>query len=81
RRSGVPLTLLIHDDAVAFTSDEEEKNRLRRRHAWMIRCARRSWFVSPELAGAYGLGANAHRVLTPIPAGWPDFAEWQLEFA
>ncbi len=81
RRRNIPLTLLVHDDAAAFTDDAGEKARLRRRHAWMLRCAHRCWFVSPELAAVYALPAPARRVLAPIPAGWPAFAPWQPAFA
>ena len=47
----------------------------------MLRQAHRCWFVSPELAAAYGLPANSRRVLPPIPAGRPQFASWQAAFA
>jgi hypothetical protein len=81
RRCGVPLSLLVHDDAAAFATDPADKSRLHRRHAWMLRQAHRCWFVSPELATAYGLPAASHRVLPPIPAGRPQFAGWQIMFA
>jgi hypothetical protein len=81
RRCGAPLSLLVHDDAAAFARSPAARTRLQRRHAWMLRRAHRCWFVSPELAAAYGLPATAHRVLPPIPAGRPQFAGWQAAFA
>jgi hypothetical protein len=81
RRCGAPLSLLVHDDAAAFATDPADKNRLHRRHAWMLRQAHRCWFVSPELAAAYGLPAAVRRVLPPIPASRPQFANWQSAFA
>ena len=81
RRCGAPLSLLVHDDATAFATDPTEKNRLRRRRASITRQAHRCWFVSPELAAAYGLPAAAQRVLPPIPGTRPQFARWQVAFA
>jgi len=81
RRCGAPLSLLVHDDAAAFAPDPAGKDRLHRRHAWMLRQAHRSWFVSPELATAYGLPVAIRRVLPPIPAGRPQFSGWQAAFA
>ncbi|MBC7366738.1 MAG: hypothetical protein H7343_07975 [Undibacterium sp.] len=80
RRSGIPLSLLVHDDATAFVTNRAVKNRLQRRHAWMLRQAHRCWFVSPELATAYRLPTTAHRVLPPLPAGRPQFVGWQKKF-
>lgn len=79
-RSGLPLSLLVHDDAAAFATTPAARTRLHRRHAWMFRRAHRSWFVSPELGSAYGLPPAATRVLPPLPAGRPDFGRWQPRF-
>lgn len=81
RRSGVPLTLLVHDEAAAFTSDVLEKHRLHQRHETLLRRADRCWFVSTDLAAAYGLHVAPHRVLPPLPLSWPEFAEWRPAFA
>ncbi|WP_438481983.1 hypothetical protein [Oleiharenicola lentus] len=80
RRSGVPLTLLIHDDAAAFVTDAKVKRRLHRHHESMLRNARRNWFVSRELGLAYRL-PRPIQVLPPLPAGRPHFCEWQTKFA
>lgn len=69
RQTGCPLTLLVHDDACAFTQSMAEKESLRKRHAWILRQAHRCWFVSPELAQAYDLPEKERRVLWPIPEG------------
>jgi hypothetical protein len=81
RRSGVPLSLLVHDDAAAFAPTPAARRQLRRRHARMLQRAHRCWFVSPELAMAYGSRTADHRVLLPIPAGPPQFVGWQPAFA
>lgn len=80
RRSGAPLTLLVHDDAAAFAPEAAAKARLRRRHGWMLKQAHRCWFVSPELATIYQLPSTHQRVLPPLPAGRPDFSGWQAKF-
>jgi hypothetical protein len=69
RQNGCPLTLLVHDDACAFTPSTAEKKLLRTRHAWILRQTHRCWFVSPELAKAYDLPEEERRVLWPIPEG------------
>ncbi|AHF92580.1 glycosyl transferase family 2 [Opitutaceae bacterium TAV5] len=81
RQSGVPLSLLIHDDAAAFAPDSAGKTRLRRRHAWILKQARRCWFVSPELAAAYDVPDTARRILPPIPEGRAETAVWQARRA
>jgi hypothetical protein len=80
RRSGVPLTLLVHDEAAAFTADPAVKKRLRRRHARLLRHTQRAWFVSPELASAYKNSAGS-RVLPPLPGDGTSFVDWQPQFA
>jgi hypothetical protein len=81
RRSGAPLSLLVHDDAAAFATDPADKSRRQLRQAWMLRQAHRCWFVTPELAAVYGQPANDRQVLPPIPAGQSQFATWQDNFA
>jgi len=81
RRCGAPLSLLVHDDAAAFAATPADRRLRQRRHTRMLRGAHRCWFVSPELALAYGLPAAAGRVLLPIPADRPPFAGWQAAFA
>ena len=81
RRSGAPLSLLVHDDAAAFAPTPADRRRLRGRHARLLRHAHRCWFVSPELALAYGLPAADRWVLLPIPAGPAHFVGWQPAFA
>lgn len=81
RRCGAPLSLLVHDDAAAFATDPGEKDRLRHHQAAILRQAHRCWFVSPELAAAFGLPAADRRVLPPIPGSRPRFVSWQAGFA
>lgn len=82
QRSGVPLTLLVHDEAVAFITDPVEKKRLRRRHTRLLQRTHRNWFVSRELARAYGQKQfAATRVLPPLPGAGTVFADWQPQFA
>lgn len=81
RRSGAPLTLLVHDDASAFAADLSERKRLRQHHEGLLRRVHCPWFVSSELAAVYGLHIPAHRVLPPIPSAWPEFVEWRSSFS
>jgi len=81
RQSGVPLSLLIHDDAAAFAQTPAEQANLHARHAWILRQCHRCWFVSPELAATYNVAPDQRRVLLPIPEGWAGNAAWQPSFA
>jgi len=76
RQSHAPFSLLVHDDAGAFGSTDNQKYQLRRRHAWIIRQTHRCWFVSPELAAEYEVPTEARRVLLPIPEGWATPAHY-----
>jgi len=80
RRSGVPLTLLVHDEAAAFTTVPREKRRLRRRHRRILCRAHKTWFVSGELAIACGRDADAG-VLPPLPGATTTQVGWQPAFA
>jgi hypothetical protein len=82
RRSGKLLTLLVHDDAAAFSTDPRAQARVRQRQTSILQYAHRCWFVSPELANAFaGLPASAQRVLPPIPASPSHSGSWRAEFA
>ncbi len=74
KQSGLPLSLLIHDDAAAFGKTPAETALLRRRHAWILGQAHRNWFVSPELAAQYDVPENKRHVLLPIPEGYTPSA-------
>lgn len=76
RQSGVPLTLLIHDDATAFGNDTSERATQQNRLGWILRQAHRACFVSPELAKAYKTPAATSYVLPPIPEGWTQETRW-----
>ncbi len=76
RQSGVPLSLLIHDDAAAFSSSPQEKQILRTRHARILRATHRCWFVSPELAREYDVAESQRHTLLPVPEGWDMPAQW-----
>jgi len=82
RQTGTPLSLLVHDDAAAFTKTDEERRRLHQRHAWILRQSHRNWFVSPELAAVYDVPDEKRHVLPPIPEGWtpPGPAEPDLTY-
>lgn len=75
-QSGVPLTLLIHDDATAFDGAIPGRTKRRKRLGWILRQAHRSCFVSPELADAYQAPTAASYVLPPIPEGWAHETIW-----
>ena len=80
-RCHAPLSLLIHDDAAAFAHDQSDKVRLHRRHRWMLGHAHRRWFVSPELAIAYGVEPTCECLLPPISSAKPEPAQWQPTFS
>lgn len=75
RRIGRRLTLLVHDDAAAFATDPAQRTALRARHRRLLASAARVCFVSPELAGAYGLPAGFGEVLWPLPEGRAAIAD------
>jgi Glycosyltransferase Family 4 len=81
RRAGVPLTLLVHDEAAAFTAEPAAQKRLRRRHARLLRRAHRTWFVSRELSAAFTPKSSESPVLPPLPGGGTAFVEWQSKFS
>lgn len=81
RLSRSPLSLLVHDEGAAFLRRPTDRARLHRRHAWILRQAHRCWFVSPELAIAYGSEPSPDCVLLPIPSIPTLQASWQPTFS
>ncbi len=82
RVSGVPLSIIIYDDVAAFhKGPPEEIAGLVRRYRWIMQQARQLWFVSRELAEAYGFEGGEHNVLMPMPAGGTPRVQWREEFA
>lgn len=73
---GIPLTMLVHDDASSFSPAKGSQEILRRRHSGIIARAHHCWFVSPELAEIYEAGRTRVGILPPIPAGWQTPASW-----
>jgi hypothetical protein len=70
------------DDALAFKDYEiEEQQQIRKRLSWILHKSNRNWFVSPELARAYGFTADNECVLLPIPEGRREKATWRSQFA
>lgn len=67
RRSGIPLTTLVHDDCDVIP--HKQPHLRKHRFRWVLEASRQNWFVSPELAQAYGFNGNEHEVLPPIPEG------------
>lgn len=82
RASGVPLSVIVHDDVRAFHrgSAEELDERLRR-YRWVLSQARQKWFATRELGEAYGQPVTEADVLLPIPEGTDLRVEWRDEFA
>lgn len=71
KRYRVPLTTLIHDDCRAFMSDAQKAAARWRRYRWVMESASQNWFVSPELAEAYGFRESGDgNVLMPLCEGW-----------
>jgi hypothetical protein len=82
RASGVPLSIIIYDDVAAFhKGPPEEIAGLVRRYRWIMQQARQLWFVSRELAEAYGFAGGEHNVLMPMPEGGMPRVQWREEFA
>jgi hypothetical protein len=81
RAMGVPLHMLVHDDATAFPAARGRQRAIRRYHNSILTAADVSWFVSPELADCFALSSERRRVLLPIPEGWSEPAKWQPGFA
>jgi glycosyltransferase involved in cell wall biosynthesis len=82
RASGVPLSIIIYDDVAAFhKGPPEEIAGLVQRYRWIMQQARQLWFVSRELAEAYGFAGGEHNVLMPMPEGGTPRVSWREEFA
>jgi glycosyltransferase involved in cell wall biosynthesis len=82
RRSGVPMTTIIYDDALAFKEHEAgERKRIGGRFRWILRQSHQNWFVSSELAEAYGFAGGPDNVLMPMPEGTGERVEWRADFA
>ena len=81
RRTGVPVSCLVHDDAVDFATNAGRRAQLRRRQTRILRGNHRNWFVSAAQAAAMApTGAHAD-VLPPIPEGFAGPApQWHSEF-
>ncbi len=70
-RYQVPLTTLVHDDFAVFLKDRDETSLRHERYRWVLQASAQNWFVSPELATAYGFADPQNRnVLMPISEGW-----------
>ncbi len=82
RRTGVPVSCLIHDDAVGFEASPAAHRRLRGRQHRILRANHRNWFISAAQA-AEMTPAGAHaEVLAPIPEGFSGPAPgWRESFA
>lgn len=82
RAAGVPLSIVVHDDIAALhRGSARELALLGRRYRWIMRQARQLWFVSRELAEAYGFDGGEHQVLLPMPEGSAQRVEWRADFA
>jgi len=79
--TGVPLHMLVHDDATAFPFARGREAELHRLHKNILRSADTCWFVSPELADCYPSTAPRRRILYPIPEGWAQPASWREEYS
>ncbi len=81
-RTGVPVSCLVHDDAVEFERDPAARARLRRRQHRILRTNHRNWFVSAAQAAAMTPPGAHAAVLAPIPEGYSGPApEWREAFA
>lgn len=82
RRTHVPVSCLVHDDAVDFIAEPARRAQLRRRQARILRDNHRNWFVSaPQAAAMIPAGSHAE-VLAPIPEGFNGPApQWRAAFA
>jgi glycosyltransferase involved in cell wall biosynthesis len=78
----VPLSVIIYDDVAAFhKGPPEEIAGTVQRYRWIMQQARQLWFVSRELAEAYGFEGGEHNVLMPMPEGGTPRVQWRADFA
>ena len=78
----IPMTVIAYDDAMAFRKDvATEQKRLGDRFRWILQRSRQNWFVSRQLAEAYGFAPDPKTVLMPIPEGMCDSVDWRAEFS
>lgn len=54
RRFALPLSTLVHDDCRVFADSAALADHQWKRYRWVMKPAKQNWFVSPELASAYG---------------------------
>ena len=69
RLTGIPVTCLIHDDAVDFEQNKGRERILRKRQARILRHNHRNWFVSEAQALEMAPKNASMEVLPPIPEG------------
>lgn len=82
RRTGRPVTCLVHDDAADFAANAGRRRQLRRRHARILRHNHRNWFVSAAQAAALAPARSHAGVIAPIPEGYAGPRPvWREEFA
>ena len=82
RRFRLPLSTIVHDDVAAFPSaDPVAVKATQQRYRWILEQAHRNWFVSEELAAAYGQSGGEDAVLLPIPEGTNRQTQWRTSFA
>ena len=81
--ANIPLTVIVYDDAMAFDNGvaPDERKQADKRFRWILQQARQNWFVSGQLAEAYGFSPDPSRVLMPIPEGICKQVVWRAEFS
>lgn len=80
--SGVPMSVIVHDDVRAFhRGSAEELDARLRRYRSVLSQTHQMWFASRELGEAYGKRVTDKNVLLPIPEGIDLRVEWRDEFA
>ncbi len=82
RRFRLPLSTIVHDDVAAFPSADPAAVKVtQQRYRWILKQAHWNWFVSEELAAAYGQPGGEDSVLLPIPEGTDRRTAWRPSFA
>ena len=82
RLEHIPMTVIIYDDALAFGKHTSyEAKMILGRFRWILRQSHQNWFVSHQLASAYGFRPSEDSVELPMPDGDVELIQWREEFS
>ena len=80
--TAIPMTVIVYDDVTAFRKSQAlASDAITKRYRSILQSASKVWFVSTELAAAYGFPQVEESVLMPIPGGSVNKVAWRNEFS